>query len=73
MINPKNYVIHPLLSVDLTADRNANKHHLNLSKSGEVKLNIEFDAAVGDGLILLVYAYYDRIIEINSDRSVRVL
>ena len=73
MINPSNYAIHPLLAVDLTADRNANKHHLNLSRSGEVKLDIEFAAAAQDGLILLVYSYYDRIIEINSDRSVKVL
>ncbi len=73
MINPSNYAVHPLLAVDLTADRNANKHHLNLSRSGEVKLDIEFAAAAQDGLILLVYSYYDRIIEINSDRSGKVL
>ena len=73
LITPHNYKLHPLLAVDLTDDRNANKHHLNLSKSGEVKLNIEFDQAAAEGLILLVYAYYDRIIEINSDRSVKVL
>jgi hypothetical protein len=73
LISPKNYNIHPLLAVDLTADRNANKHHLNLSKNGEVKLNIELEEAAADGLILLVYAYYDRIIEINSDRSVKIL
>jgi len=73
LITPHNYHIHPLLAVDLTADRNSNKHHLNLSKSAEVKLNIEFDEAAAEGLILLVYAYYDRIIEINSDRSIKVL
>ena len=73
LITPHNYNIHPLLAVDLTPDRTANKHHLNLSKSAEIKLNIEFPEAAPDGLILLVYAYYDRIIEINSDRSIRVL
>ncbi|KAL5266316.1 hypothetical protein ACHWQZ_G003665 [Mnemiopsis leidyi] len=73
LINPTNYNIHPLFAVDLTADRTGNKHHLNLSRSGEVKLDIEFPAAAVEGLILLVYSYYDRIIEINSDRSLRVL
>ena len=73
LIDPKNYHIHPLIAVDLTADRTANKHHLNLSQSAEVKLDIEFEQAAVDGLILLVYSYYDRIIEINSDRSVRIL
>ena len=72
-IEPSNYSIHPLIVVDLTADRTANKHHLNLSQSGEVKLDIEFEQAAGEGLILLVYSYYDRIIEINSDRAVRIL
>ena len=73
LIDPTNYAVHPLIAVDLTADRTANKHHLNLSQTGEVKLDIEFDQVAVDGLILLVYSYYDRIIEINSDRSVRIL
>ena len=73
LIDPTNYKIHPLIAVDLTADRTANKHHLNLSQTGEVKLDIELEEAAVDGLILLVYSYYDRIIEINSDRSVRLL
>ena len=73
LIDPANYGAHPLIAVDLTADRTANKHHLNLSQTGEVKLDIEFDRAAVEGLILLVYSYYDRIIEINSDRSVRIL
>ena len=73
LIDPANYGAHPLIAVDLTADRTANKHHLNLSQTGEVKLDIEFDRAAAEGLILLVYSYYDRIIEINSDRSVRIL
>ena len=73
LIEPSNYAIHPLIAVDLTADRTANKHHLNLTKTGEVKLDIEFEQAAADGLIVLVYSYYDRIIEINSDRSVRII
>ena len=73
LINPTNYSIHPVCTIDLTADKNANKHHLNLSQSGDVKLDIEFPAVAKDGLILLVYSYYDRIIEINSDRSLRIL
>ena len=72
-IDPINYTVHPLLSVDLTADRNANRHHLNISRSAVVKLDIEFTRAVPDGRILVVYSYYDRIIEINSDRSVKVI
>ena len=72
-IDPINYMVHPLLSVDLTADRNANRHHLNISRGGVVKLDIEFEEAVPDGRILVVYSYYDRIIEINSDRSVKVI
>ena len=73
ILAPSNYAVHPLLSVDLTADRNTNRHHLNLSRSAVVKLDIEFGAVVSDGHILVVYSYYDRIIEINSDRSVRVI
>lgn len=73
LVTPDNYNIHPLFVVDLTADRNANKHHLNLSRSAEVKLDIEFPEAAAEGLILLVYSYYDRVIEINSDRSLRVV
>ena len=71
LITSKNFLVHQMVAVNLTADRNANKHHLNLNKTGEVKLDIELPEVAGDGLILLVYAYYDRIIEINSDREVR--
>ena len=73
LINPDNYNIHSLFAVDLTADRTANKRHLNLSRSGEIKLDLEFPEEVEEGRILLVYAYYDRIIEINSDRNIRIL
>ena len=73
LISSANFGAHPMIAVDLTADRSANRHHLNLSRTGEVKINIELPEVAEDGLILVVYAYYDRIIEINSDRNVREL
>ena len=71
LITSKKILTHQMVAVNLTADRNANKHHLNLNKTGEVKIDIELPQAAEEGLILLIYAYYDRIIEINSDRRVR--
>ena len=71
LITPENYFTHQIVAVDLTADRNGNRHHLNLNKTGEVKVNLELPAVAPEGLILVVYAYYDRIIEINADRIIR--
>ena len=73
LITPENYSVHPIFVVDLTADRNANKHHLNISRSGEVKLDLEFPGPLGDGKIIVVYAYYNRLIEINHERKLKIV
>lgn len=63
---------HHIIPVDLTADRNSNKHHLNLSRTGDVKVNLEAVENLPEGALLMCYSYYDRIIAIDSDRNVHI-
>ena len=65
------YKPHQLMGFDLTQDHTQNQTHLNLKRTGTVKLELTLDQpAVNQVLVIL--AYYDRVIEIRKDRKIRV-
>ena len=65
------YKPHKLMGYDLTQDHTQNQTHLNLKRTGTVKLELTLDQpAVNQVLVIL--AYYDRVIEIRKDRKIRV-
>ena len=72
LISENSFDAYRIVPIDLTADRSSNRHHLNLSRSGDVKVNLQTYQDLPEGALLLVYAYYDRIIEIDSDRNIRI-
>ena len=72
LITPANFNIHNILAFPLTADRTI-RHHMNLMNSGVVDLEIELQGESGDDYCVIVYAIYDRLIEIDSFRQLRAL
>lgn len=72
LISPKNYDIHHVMPFVLTADKSL-RHHLNLMRTGNVRLELDLTEESVEGLVLVVYALYDRVIEIDANRQVTVV
>ena len=72
LISPKNYDIHHVMPFTLTADKSI-RTHLNLMKTGNVRLELSLTEQSVEGLILVVYALYDRVIEIDTNRQVKII
>ena len=66
----KNYSTYPIFVFDLTQDKTQNQHGLNLQRSGTVRLTLGFDNETPADYVLMVMAYFDRVIEITKDREV---
>jgi len=73
LITPENFHIHNLLPTSLTADRSTRGNHLNLINTGVVDLEIELPTASSDDFVLIVYAIYDRVIEIDGSRQIHIV
>ena len=67
------YKAHQVMSFDLTQDNSQNQKYLNLAKTGTARLQIDLGYAAEQNLVLMVLAWYDRILEINQAREVRVI
>ena len=72
LITPDNFNIHNILTFPLTADRTV-RHHMNLMTTGVVDLEIELEGRAGLDYCLIIYAIYDRLVEIDSFRQIKVL
>lgn len=72
LLTPKNFNTHNLICLPLTADRSV-RHHKNLMTHGVVDLTVTPQARTGTDYCLVVYAIYNRLIEIDSYRQIRVL
>jgi len=69
----KNYDAYPALSFDLTADMSVNQYGLNLKHTGNARIVIEPMADQPAGRVLMVLAWYERVIEISKDRQLTIL
>ena len=58
-----------LFAFDLTPDVDADDHY-GLIKHGNLRLEIEFAEALAATIVVIVYAEFDNIVEITSDRHV---
>ena len=58
-----------LFAFDLTPDMDADDHY-GLIKHGNLRLEIEFAEALAATIVVIVYAEFDNIVEITSDRHV---
>ena len=67
------YKPHQVMGFDLTQDKSQNQSHLNLKKSGSIRLQLDLDQAATENLVLMVLAYYERIIQITKDREAIII
>ncbi len=67
------YKPHQVMGFDLTQDKSQNQTHLNLLRNGSVRLKITLPEPAEQNRVLMVLAYYERILEINKDREVKIV
>lgn len=72
LVTPENFKINNILAFPLTADRTV-RHHMNLMTTGVVDLEIELEGRSGTDYCLIIYAIYDRLIEIDSLRQIQIV
>ena len=72
LINPTNFKTHFMLAVALSRDRTVKFHH-NIQEVVDFKSVITFDKETSSNQVLVIYAVYDRLIKIYSDRSIEVI
>ena len=75
LINSENFPLHFMTGVSFTADRsNTTVNYMNLQDTANTYLNI--DMGINEppqDMILIVYAIYNRKIEIDSSRSIKII
>ena len=64
LINSKNYHLNQIVGTVFTADKTHTKH-LNLKEDGDVRIELGFVTAPKNPLIVIIYAVYDKIIQID--------
>lgn len=67
------YKPHQVMGFDLTQDNTQNQTHLNLQRNGSVRLKLTLPEPAEQNIVLMVLAYYERILEINKDREVKII
>ena len=75
LINSDNFQQNFIVGVSLSGDRApSSASYLNPQKEASTQLEIDigYDVNVSDELILVIYAVYNRLVTISSDRSVQV-
>ena len=76
LITSKNFQQNFIVGLSLTGDRApASAPYLNPQYEGATQLELDFgyESNVTEDLVLVIYAVYDRVINIAADRSVEIL
>lgn len=75
MIDSTNFHLNFMVGMSFGADRsNLTERHLNLQEKASTYLEIDVGIdEVPDDLILIVYALFDRHIQIDANRMVRII
>ena len=75
LINPDNFHLNFMTAISFGADRSSiNERHLNLQEKAGTSIEIDLGTETySDDLILIVYAVFDRQIQIDSNRIVRII
>ena len=77
LINSTNFQLNFMVGMSFGADKSSTTDkHLNLQENASTYLEIDMginDADVPSDMILITYAVYDRQIQIDGDRSVRII
>ena len=76
LINSNNFQLNFVVGVTFTADRSSTMDgYLNLQETADsyVVIDMGYDTNIPDDMVLVVYALYDRQIQIDVNRSVRII
>ena len=76
LINSSNFQLNFIAAASFTADRSTTMvNYLNLQETAStyVEIDMGYDTDLPDDLVLIVYALYDRQIQIDANRSVRII
>ena len=75
LINSKNFPLHFMTGVSFTADRSdTTSKHINLQDTASTYLKIDMGINVPPrDMILIVYAIYNRKVEIDSNRNIKII
>ena len=75
LINESNFHLNFMSAISFGADRSSiNERHLNLQEKASTTVEIDLGTETfPEDLVLIVYAVYDRQIQIDSDRLVRIV
>ena len=74
LINSENFQLNFIVGTSFSAGRSStNARHLNLHESASTYLEIDMgiNATVPEDMILIIYALYDRQIQIDGNRSIK--
>ena len=72
LINSNNFKTHFMVPVALSSDRTINRHH-NLQRVVDFKVLLNFHKPTPNDQILLIYSSYDKLIQIDSNRTVELV
>ena len=72
LINSKNYHLNQIIGTVFTADKTHTKH-LNLKENGDVRVELELLKAPTQPLSMIIYAVYDKIIQIDVNRRATII
>ena len=75
LINSKNFILNFMVGMSFGADRsNISENHLNLQKEASTSLEIDMGInTIPEDMILIIYALYDRQIQIDSERKIHII
>ena len=75
LVNSKNFALHFMVGISFGADRSSiTENHLNLQESASTYLEIDMGIKeVPEDMVLMIYALYDRQIQIDADRKIKII
>ena len=76
LINSSNFHLNFMTAINFTADRSTpTSRHLNLQRRATTSLEIDmgYENNIPKDMVLLIYAIYDRQVQISGDRSIVVI
>ena len=73
LINSENFQLNYMVGLSLTPDRASSKaNYLSLQSEASTRLEFDLDQTVTGDLILIIVAFYDRLVTINKNREVQI-
>ena len=76
LINSENFQLNFMAAVSFTADRSSVRDaYLNLQEIANTYLEIDmgYSDSIPEDMVMIIYAVYDQQIQIDSDRSVKII